>query len=192
MVLRLIPALWQARRWINATVAEHRCAGRPVSSFGYDRLARFFPPELLDEVQVVVVERTPRPPLEQWGISALGGIGDMPGVSVAGITFGDLFFVRRGCASPSLFFHELIHVIQWRRLRPNLFLALYGLLLMRHGYAASPLEVMVRQMQPRFNDVDGRPFDARLIAERRTDEILAEFQRESWGNRITVAMLRAV
>lgn len=50
----------------------------------------------------------------------------------------------------SLHFHELVHVIQWRLLGPEGFLALYADGLERFGYRNSPLEVMAYELQDKF------------------------------------------
>ena len=46
--------------------------------------------------------------------------------------------------------HELVHVLQWRRLGPEKFLALYADGLERFGYRNSPLEAMAYDLQDRF------------------------------------------
>jgi hypothetical protein len=187
-LVRMLTALPKARRWVNRTIAEHREMSRPVLDFGFQRLADYFPQPLLESTRVVVVQQTPQPPLHEWGIHAVDEIG-VPGPRAAGITLRNCFFVvheRRN--SETLFFHELIHVIQWQRLGVNLFLALYGLSLLRDGYADSPLEIMAYELQDRF-DQSTRAFDVVPIVERRTDEIVANFRRSSWMNRIIIAAL---
>jgi hypothetical protein len=57
----------------------------------------------------------------------------------------------------SLHFHELVHVIQWRLLGPEKFLALYADGLERFGYRKSPLEVMAFRLQSRFQR-EAQPF----------------------------------
>jgi hypothetical protein len=50
-----------------------------------------------------------------------------------------------------LYFHELIHVIQWRLLGPERFLALYAEGLEAFGYHNSPLEQMAYNAQNMFS-----------------------------------------
>jgi len=50
-----------------------------------------------------------------------------------------------------LHFHELVHVVQWRLLCAERFLALYADGLEKHGYRDSPLEVMAYDHEARFN-----------------------------------------
>jgi len=58
----------------------------------------------------------------------------------------------------SLHFHELVHVIQWRLLGPEKFLALYADGLERFGYRKSPLERMAFRLQKRF-EREAQPFN---------------------------------
>lgn len=53
-------------------------------------------------------------PIEQRDGFLLWEGGPVPR-GVDGITFGRLVVVRRGCATPYLLRHELVHVRQWRR-----------------------------------------------------------------------------
>ena len=69
-----------------------------------------------------------------------------------GITYLNTYFVRANQAGDeSLHFHELVHVIQWRILGPEKFLAAYADGLERFGYRGSPLEVMAYDLQARFD-----------------------------------------
>jgi hypothetical protein len=50
----------------------------------------------------------------------------------------------------ALFFHELVHVLQWSMLGRERFIALYMRGLAKHGYRASPLEKMAYSLQAEF------------------------------------------
>lgn len=176
----LLRALPQARRWIGRTVRAHRDQARPVAAFGFPHLPRYFDAAFLRGSYAVVVDEPPRLPLAEWGLGELDA-GSLERVS--GITFLDTFFVRRECAVPgsedeSLFFHELIHVAQWRRLGFFRFSLLYGLGLAQHGYMGSPLEKTAYRLTADF-DAAGEPFDARAVAARESDELAARFRRSS-------------
>ena len=68
-----------------------------------------------------------------------------------GITYLDTIFVRRTRVNDEeLYFHELIHVIQWRLLGPQQFLALYADGLERFGYHDSPPERMAYLAEREF------------------------------------------
>ena len=191
MMIKLLAALPKARRWVDQQVATHWSSSTPVSEFDFDRLSQFFPRELLSNTRVAVVDRTPAPPLEQWGVGEFNDLGAPVGKSAAGITLGRLFFVRRGREqSESLFFHEMVHVVQWDLLGANGFLALYGILLRKYGYQGSPLEEMAYQLQSQFVDQTEKPFQAVAAIEKYTDEIVAKFVGESWTNRLVLSVVR--
>jgi hypothetical protein len=88
------------------------------------------------------------PPLSAMG---LGRFAAFERMNMAGITYVDTFFVRADRVwDESLYFHELVHVIQWRILGPESFLRLYADGLKRYGYRECPLEVMAFDLQARF------------------------------------------
>jgi hypothetical protein len=149
--------------WIQQTLVAHSNETRIISSLGFPRLSRYFGENLLSSTKVVVVERVPMPPLSSMGLSQFAAFenGDFDGV-----TYLDTFFVKRSFASSErLHFHELIHIVQWRLLGPENFLALYADGLERVGYRQSPLEVMAYNAEESFVQSD-KNFDAeRLVAE---------------------------
>ena len=68
-------------------------------------------------------------------------------------------------AAERLHFHELIHVVQWRLLGPETFLAAYAAGLETFGYRESPLEIMAYNAEASFCQSD-QLFDAEnLVAE---------------------------
>jgi len=69
----------------------------------------------------------------------------------AGITFRNLCFIHAGMASESVHFHELVHAVQWRTIGVNHFMLTYGVGLLQHGYARSPLEVTAYDLQSQFD-----------------------------------------
>jgi len=73
-------------------------------------------------------------------------------------------FVKRARANDEeLYFHELIHVVQWRLLGAEFFLAMYAAGLEKFGYRDSPLEKMAYDAQDMF--ARGERFDAeRFVA----------------------------
>ena len=70
----------------------------------------------------------------------------------------------------SLHFHELVHVIQWRLLGPEKFLAFYADGLERFGYRNSPLEVMAYNLQDRF-DREAQPFSVEAACQKLIGDI---------------------
>ena len=141
--------------WIQLTLAEHANAARTVASVGFNRLAAYYDASLLASSKAVVVPRVPMPPLSATGLDPFA---DFERMDAAGITYLDTYFVRADHArDESLHFHELVHVVQWRLLGPERFLALYASGLERFGYQNSPLEVMAYSLQDRF-ERERQPF----------------------------------
>ena len=87
-------------------------------------------------------------------------------MDAGGITYLNTYFVRADQShAESLHFHELVHVIQWRLLGPENFLALYADGLERFGYRESPLEVMAYEFQDRFEH-GARPFSVEAACQK--------------------------
>ena len=125
--------------WIQKTLAQHAPAARSVASLGFSRLPHYYGQDILTAARVVVVPKVPMPPLSAMGLDRFS---DFERMDAGGITYLDTYFVRADEAhSESLHFHELVHVIQWRLLGPEKFLALYADGLERFGYRNSPLVV---------------------------------------------------
>jgi hypothetical protein len=145
--------------WIESALQEAAPLARPVNECGFSRLSSYYSKETLRSTKVAVVDRLPLPPLTQMGLSGFQGFerGDY-----GGITYLDTFFVRRSDRTESLYFHELVHVIQWRLLGPEKFLAAYAAGLEQFGYFNSPLEAMAYQAQATFES-SSVPFDAEKL-----------------------------
>jgi len=152
------------RSWIYTTLAAHAQAARPVGEIieaqGFRRLPAYFDEAFLQRVRCASVERVPVPPLASMGLGFLVGIESR---RWAGITLGDTYFVDRHCeSSESLHFHEMIHAVQWESLGFDPFIRAYAAGLLRRGYARSPLEVMARSHQHRF-ETDPVPYPADVL-----------------------------
>ena len=149
--------------WIEQTLRSHATQARSVASFGFARLPRYFSEALLASAKVVLVDRVPKPPLASMGLSRFE---EFQRSDNDGITFLDTFFVKRSMAAAErLHFHELIHVVQWRLLGPEMFLAAYAAGLETFGYWDSPLETMAYKAEAAFTR-SFEPFDAEtLVAE---------------------------
>jgi hypothetical protein len=88
----------------------------------------------------------------------LDWFSDFEQMDAGGITYLNTCFVRADYADMEAHhFHELVHLIQWRLLGPERFLALYADGLERFGYRNSPLEVMACDLQDRF-ECERQPF----------------------------------
>lgn len=68
-----------------------------------------------------------------------------------GITYIDTLFLKPTQSSnETIYFHELVHFIQWRLLGPDRFLFLYANGLECFGYRQSPLEAMAYNAEKAF------------------------------------------
>jgi hypothetical protein len=149
--------------WIRAILNAHASQAEPVAVKGFARLPHYFSRDLLASAKVVVVERVPMPPLTELGLSQFA---EFERADNSGVTYLDTYFVKRDRAiDEALHFHELIHVIQWRTLGPEQFLAAYAAGLEAFGYRNSPLEVMAFDAEASFSQM-AAVFDAeQLVAD---------------------------
>jgi hypothetical protein len=162
---QVLPAL---RQWVDDTLYAYRKQAFPVERSDYPRLFQVFPHDLLNRVRCVLVAgQPPFPPLSRMGLPELAASEAMP---IAGITYRDTFFVKKGRQNESLYFHEIVHVVQWDRLGVDGFLLAYGMGLMQWGYRDSPLEEMAYRLQSDFDQ--GRlPAEIMGVIWKETDRI---------------------
>lgn len=138
--------------WIDLRLAMHRGTAATVASAGFARLPEYFGQALLNEAQFVVVAKVPVPPLAQIGLTSAEFM-HFEQMEALGITYRQTFFVRKDAAQrEALFFHELIHVVQWKLLGAEEFLKRYAAGLAEFGYRNSPLEVMAYVAEERFSE----------------------------------------
>ena len=156
------------RQWVEDTLRATREQAVPVNRSAYPRLAQTFPQALLNRVRCIVVAgKPPFPPLSRMGLPEFAAFEAMP---ISGITYRDTFFVREGRQSEGLYFHEIVHVVQWDRLGVERFLLAYGVGLMQAGYRDSPLEAMAYRLQADF-DRGGVPGNLVRLIQQGTDRI---------------------
>jgi hypothetical protein len=72
---------------------------------------------------VVITDQICYPPLEQLGLGEFKALTALPW---DGITYNDIYYVRRDVADPAVHFHEIVLVVQYRRLGVDRFLWAYG------------------------------------------------------------------
>ncbi len=146
--------------WIEQTLAKYRGRARPVATLGFERLPLYFSAEILNYAKVVYVAEVPQPPLRTLG---LGEFAELEDLDAKGITYLDTFFSRDEMREDEAHhFHELVHVIQWRLLGPEKFIAAYAEGLLRIAYRQTPLEVMVYTLEKVFRR-GGGPFDVETV-----------------------------
>src|SRR5262245_29698054 len=108
--------------WIQQTIADHRHSAKSIASRQFKRLPLYFSSELMATTKVVTAARVQIPPLSSMGLQRFEEFerGDY-----AGVTYLDTIFVKgRRSNDEEIYCHELIHIIQWRLLGPERFLAL--------------------------------------------------------------------
>jgi hypothetical protein len=144
LIARLRDALPRMREWILTYTESTASQAVTVASLSIPALARCYPAELLESTRFVSTDQICYPPLEQLELGEFNALNVMPW---GGITYNDIYFLRRDVACPVLHFHELVHVVQYQRLGVDRFLWTYGLGLALHGYEDSPLEKMAYDSQ---------------------------------------------
>lgn len=141
--------------WLNNTLNYYRPQAKPLNDFGFKRIPGYFSKEILDAARVVVVDRVPNMPLySEWGIIELK---DFENNKYQGETYVDTLFIQAGYISEPLFFHELVHLIQWKQMGIENFLIAYGLEQIKYGYPKGPLEGMAYGFEAAFKESD-QPF----------------------------------
>ena len=142
--------------WINNLLRQYSSDSKRISSLGFDRLLHYFSQEILDSAKVVIINKPPMIPLSSMGLVQFK---DFEGLDIVGITYFDTIFIRKDYADQeSIYFHELVHVIQWNHLGIDKFLLMYGLGLLKYGYDNSPLETLAYKLQEDFEKVS-QPWD---------------------------------
>ena len=173
ILARLQTSLPHIRDWIDQTLQNHSNAATPVSQSRFSRLQDHYPDSLLARARVVAVPRVPFPPVSQLGLPEFRDMETMP---MDGVTYKDIFFVRIGQQRDSLYFHELVHVVQWDRLGVDNFLLAYAIGLLQHGYQQSPLEQMAFHLQAGF-DQQRVPENLVEFINQRTDAVWQSAER---------------
>jgi hypothetical protein len=176
LLQRLNIALPRVRAWIADLLAEHSSRARPVDALGFQRLPEYLAGTVLSGTRAVTVDRIPFPPVAAFGVPEFASLQQM---GMAGITFTDMLFVHDSLKMESVYFHELVHAVQWQTLGTDDFLLAYGAGLMTYGYANSPFEVIAFDLQSEFDRGAQIPDLGATIGDhaRRTREWTAELFR---------------
>jgi hypothetical protein len=149
--------------WIQQTLVTHKALARSVTSKNFKRLPLYFSRTQIELAKFVVVERVPVPPLSSIG----SRFSEFERGDYDGVTYLDTYFLKKARADDeSLHFHEMIHIVQWRLLGAEVFVAMYAGDLEKLGYRSSPLEKMAYDAQESFTR-SGPAFDAeKLVGEK--------------------------
>jgi hypothetical protein len=168
LISRLRGAVPQLHEWLLTYTSASADRATSVASLSIPNLAKCYPSELLESTRVLFEDEVCYPPLERFGLEEFQSLHE---TSWSGITFNNLYCLKHDVASsPALHFHELVHVLQYRRLGIEQFLWAYSIGIALHGYENSPLEKMAYDLQLEFeHGIYRRSLTADI--ERRTDVI---------------------
>lgn len=150
--------------WIRTTLTANEHAAQSVASHGFSRLPLYFAENTLASTKVVLVDPLPMPPLSSMGLTRFAEFerGDFDG-----ITYIDTIFLKPAQSNnENMYFHELVHVIQWRLLGPHRFLLSYANGLECFGYRQSPLEAMAYDAETAFASSAATFSVEKMVAER--------------------------
>lgn len=144
-------------RWVRDQRARHRPVGRALSANEKTKLAPFFENEILDDVRPSDVPVIQNPPFYA-ALSARGIPIPLDFTLMSGITSDDTILMSQLCpVAPAsqlgLLFHELVHVVQFRRAGIEGFVERYvlGWAENNFSYERIPLEVQAYALDARFS-----------------------------------------
>jgi hypothetical protein len=140
--------------WVSELHAKSAAQSIAASATGFTRLGQYFPAPILEQARAVTVDVMPFPPVGALGLPELEALAAMP---MAGITFGDMYFLHREQTREAIHFHELVHVVQWTTLGMAAFMPTYAVGIAQHGYEGSPFELAAFDLQARFERGDTLP-----------------------------------
>jgi len=142
----------QIEQWIDQTNDDHKkqrhCCDRFTNEFeGY------YSESFLKHAYFVALDKIPKidfPELRQLGF------GDFIDMGANGITYKDTYYITpNGINNLRLHFHELVHVVQWKKLGAENFINRYMAEIQNYGYDDAPLEKMAYSLDARFSNGDG-------------------------------------
>jgi hypothetical protein len=161
------------KNWIDELLESNKKKATCLFDLEFAGINQTFPKNLLKRVNVVTVENNvPFPPLSKFGLNELS---DFENMQFSAIAYKDTFFINKNNLTESLYFHEIVHVVQWHRLGVDDFLMAYAICLMIYGYESSPLERMAYSLQRNFEMGTVQHEIVNLI-ESKTDEIWNQFR----------------
>ena len=154
-----------AGAWIKEQRDLHFETSEPLPDTTRAALRGYFEPETLDRARVCRAPAIDNPPFYEE-FSEAGKAIPLDFSAWAGITFGDVIMLTdagdSGSMPNSVVFHEMVHLVQYHALGIDEFARRYvaALAWNRFQYMTIPLEMMAFDLQGRFEQSDGRPFQA--------------------------------
>jgi len=154
----LKPYLPKANQWIDELFAQYSSIAKPLSGFHFPRLPEYFSGEILENTRIVLLDKMPQIPFADLGFMKTSHL-EM--VATAGAALRDTIFIEKKFENAeALFFHELVHILQWRVFGHDDFLLAYGMGLVsnKDSYTKIFFEAMAYKYQSIFQSSD-KPFD---------------------------------
>lgn len=156
------------RAWVDDTLKTYAPQTALVRTDQFQRLPLYYPMAVLNSTRVIITNDKVVPPLSQMGLSEFA---DFEQGDYAGITYMNTCFIQPKHASEeSLYFHELVHVIQWQQLGVERFLLAYAVGLLQWGYRDCPLEQMAYSHQANFEG-HAMPYDVTKAVQAETNTL---------------------
>ncbi len=160
--------------WISVQRERHLETSESLPDTTRAALRGYFEPETLDRTRIGRASLIENPPFYSQ-FEAAGQAIPLDFSVWAGITFGNVILLsdtgESGSMSPSVVFHEMVHVVQYGILGIAEFARRYvtSLAWNRFQYMTIPLEIAAFDLQDRFERSDGHPFPAEAEVVRRLD-----------------------
>jgi hypothetical protein len=164
----------EGEKWILEQRGLHRPTANPLPSDQRSRLEAFFDKNVLDSARFAPVDQIPNPGFYQ-NLPAMGLQIPMDLGQMQGITFIDTVLLSKRFQSswvPSLYFHELVHVVQYSVLGSWEFMQRYirGWAENGYQYGSIPLEKDAYELQSQYETNPLQPFSVQqVVAQRLAD-----------------------
>jgi hypothetical protein len=164
----------EGEKWILEQRRLHYPAAEPLSPDQRSNFEAFFSRTILDSARFAAVDQIPNPGFYQ-NLPAMGLQIPMDFGQMQGITFIDTVLLSKrfqNSWSPSLYFHELVHVVQYSILGSKKFMQRYvrGWAENGYQYGSIPLEKDAYELQSRFEAQPWQPFSVQEVAAQRLAE----------------------
>lgn len=134
-------------RWIDGIRHQYEHIGRYLSDPAFNEVNHHFPKGIADRAKIIEEEKLPHPSFADFGFPALDY---WKTITLAGITYGDLIFITPKNMSPTIVFHEAVHVVQTLYLGDANYNKTYGISTLHDGYRDNPLEKTAYKFEDRF------------------------------------------
>jgi hypothetical protein len=164
----------EGEKWILEQRRLHHPTAKLLHSNQRDAFDPFFGTTILDSVRFATVEQIPNPGFYN-NLQAIGQPIPMDFRQMHGITFVDTVLLSRrfqSSWSPGLYFHELVHVVQYSILGSAPFMQRYvrGWAENGYQYGSIPLEKDAYELQTRYERSPSQVFSVQdVVAQRLAD-----------------------